>query len=374
MQDQGIHCPMIHGGLSINLKVTEKDVYFNHCCQNTDFHILDKDQPIWNNKKLIPLRNLNDSNTWSQGCWGCQSNELSSINSFRKSMLDAFGKQKNLSGPKRIDLLFDTSCNLACRICGPSDSTFWQKHLKENNIKFPTRYNDTSRTDEMIALLQTLDLSNLEQIQFCGGETLMGNNYWRVADIIASMVPNAKEKLLLGFQTNGTQPIDPRFYEIIEKFKLVKLFISIDGVNDKFEYLRWPANWSQVTENILQLREQLPVNVMYLFEETVCVLNLFYHDDVEKWIEKNFPTNRLGDPVNHSKHLANFKLELSNITKEYLDAMNEYDLKNLVPRSWQENPQQIKSMIAEINQFDKIRNQSWVRTFPEVAEFYSRYL
>jgi hypothetical protein len=68
------------------------------------------------------------------------------------------------------------------------------------------------------------------------------------------------------------------------------------------------------------------------------------------------------------------KLSLSNITQEYRDAIEPYDIKNLIRPNWEENPQQIQKMIAEVEKFDLIRNQDWRKTFPEVAEFYSRYI
>ena len=52
-------------------------------------------------------------------------------------------------------------------------------------------------------VLESLDLSNLEMVVFCGGETLMGNAYWQVAEAIADMCPHSKEKTTLSFQTNG---------------------------------------------------------------------------------------------------------------------------------------------------------------------------
>jgi pyruvate-formate lyase-activating enzyme len=372
---KNIHCPMIHNGLNIDLKRDTEAVYFNQCCQDLTSFKLEPTETLWNNKKLISIKELNNQNKWSPTCRWCEVNELSNLNSFRKSMLDKFGERRDLLGPLRIDLLFDTGCNLACRICGPESSTYWQKHLKENNISFPLRYNTKSRVNEAIELLKTLDLSNLEMLQYCGGETLMGNSYWRVSQELVNLVPHAKEKLTLGFQTNGTQPIDPRYYELIDKFHLVKILISIDGTNDRFNYLRWPADWNQVTDNILQLKEKLPTNVMFHFEETFCALNLFYHDEVGNWIKQNFPTNKVTDATTHTKHIvAHPELSLSNVTQEYRDAIEPYDIKNLIPPNWEENPQKIKEMITEVEKFDKIRNQDWRKTFPEVAEFYSRYI
>jgi sulfatase maturation enzyme AslB (radical SAM superfamily) len=284
-----------------------------------------------------------------------------------------FGEKQDLSGPQRLDLMFDIGCNLACRTCGPASSTYWQKHLSDNNILYegPSKH---SRSDEMISILRTLDLSNLKMVVFCGGETLLGAGYWDVAQAIADMMPSAKDQLTLSFQTNGTQTISQRHYELIEKFHLVKLNISLDAVGEQFEYMRWPASWSQVTDTIMSMREQLPVNVMFLIEETISIFNLFYQNRLDTWVKDNFATNRLGDVVDHTRHIAYRTYSLDNLSQEYVDSLLDTKLKSFISPNWQERPAQINHMIAEIKKFDVIRNQSWAKTFPEVAEFYKRYM
>jgi MoaA/NifB/PqqE/SkfB family radical SAM enzyme len=290
-------------------------------------------------------------------------------------MIEKFGITQNLSGPQRIDLLFDRSCNLACRICGSHSSTFWEKHLRDNNLPTRMYYNKTDNLETVFNTLKSLDLSNLEMVQFCGGETLLGNTYWKAAEIIAELVPNAKNKITLGFQTNCTQPIDEKYYKIIEKFQLVKFMLSIDSTYNRFEYFRWPANWNQVVNNIMNFREKLPVNVMFFVQEVTSCLNLFYYNEVPLWLEQNFGTNRLGDPVGYARQLVMHKnLDVNNITQEYVDALEGTNMFNVLRKNWKENPIAIKNLIAELDQFDKIRNQNWKNTFPEVAGFYSRYL
>jgi hypothetical protein len=123
------------------------------------------------------------------------------------------------------------------------------------------------------------------------------------------------------------------------------------------------------------MREKLPVNVMFVIQETACNLNLFYHDDVLSWVNSNFNSNRLGDITNYAKQLVMHKtLDINNITQEYYNALISKNMTNLLSPNWQETPQKIKEMIAEVEKFDKIRNQDWKKTFPEVANFYSRYL
>ena len=368
-----IHCPMIHGGLNINIKHVPNIMTFNQCCLSTN--LLNDSLVNWNNKNLEKIRKQNNNNIWDPGCWECERLEKTGIKSFRHSMIEKFGTKTNLSGPQRIDLLFDRSCNLACRTCDANSSTFWQKHLEDNNLKVGKYSTDKNNIEKIQKTLMTLDLINLRMVQFCGGETLLGSNYWQAAKTIAELVPDAKNNIELGFQTNGTQPIDKKYYEIIEKFKLVKFMISIDGTNDRFEYLRWPASWNQVVDNILDLREKLPSNVMFFIQETTSCLNLFYFDEVSNWVKQNFNANREGDPVDHSTQLAihNY-LEIENITQEYVDALKNRNMLRAINPNWQENPNKIKLFIKETEKFDRLRSQDWKKTFPEVAEFYARYL
>jgi sulfatase maturation enzyme AslB (radical SAM superfamily) len=272
----------------------------------------------------------------------------------------------NLSGPARIDLMFDKSCNLACRTCSTEHSTFWQKYLQQPVTP--------SHSKEMvISALKRLDLSNLRMLVFCGGETLLGQEYWDVAEWLGDNVPNAKQQLTLCFQTNGTQPIHPRNYDIIEKFFLVKLQVSLDGFGPRFEYLRWPASWSQVTDNILTLRDTVPSNVMFLVEETVSIFNLAYLHELDTWVKQNFRTNREGDPVDHTRHLAKGTFKLENCSQEYVDWTSDLPLRRYIGAGWKESSQQIQFMLNEIHKHDHMRQQQFSLIFPQVAEFYQRW-
>ena len=371
-----IHCPMIHGGLNINLKVQADTLYYNQCClSTTQLEVPGNSKLLWNSAPMQEIRKTNNENRWLDGCWQCQHLESSGLKSFRQAMIEGIGTGENLSGPKRIDLLFDRSCNLACRTCGPESSTFWEKHLKDNRLLVRETFNENQNIDTIKNILETLDLSNVEQIQFCGGETLMGNTYWKTAQLLSELIPNAKDKVLLGFQTNGTQPVNEKYYELIEKFKLVKLMISIEGTHNRFNYLRWPADWNQVVDNILNLREKLPGNVMFFVQECTSNLNLFYFNEVGNWFKNNFETNRFGDQVDHTTQLASHPyLNVNTITQEYIDAIKDTAVFKFISPNWKENPAKIKEFIRETEKFDQLRGQNWKKTFPEVTNFYSRYL
>lgn len=373
---KNIFCPMIHGGLNINLKSQDNSLGFNQCCLSSGRLQAPQDiDLLWQHESLREKRETNKKNVWLDECWECERVENAGIKSFRQSMIEGLGIQENPSGPQRIDLLFDRGCNLACRTCGPESSTFWIKHLKDNGLPVNVDSGPNKNIDTIRKVLTTLDLSNLKQIQFCGGETLMGNTYWAAAELIAELVPDAHEKILLSFQTNGTQPIEKKYYDIIEKFKLVKLMLSIDGINDRFDYLRWPASWSQVADNIFTIRENSPSNVMFYVQECTSNLNLYYFNEVSDWVKHNFDQNRFGDKNDHSTQLAmHAYLDVNNITQEYFDALQGTEMSKFISNNWQENPDRIRRFIRQTEKFDGFRKQDWKKTFPEVANFYSRYI
>ena len=368
-----IHCPMIHGGINIDLKANSQLGYNQCCLSTTPLTFVKNDKVDWHSTVLTDNRVTNNREQWLPGCWECERLEKVGEKSFRQAMIEKFGVKENLSGPQRIDLLFDRSCNLACRSCGPRSSTLWTKHLKDNHIEF-IEFPQVDNVERIKNILQNLNLENVRMIQFCGGETLLGNTYWETAKFLAEIIPDAKHKVELGFQTNCTQSIDPRWFEVIDKFQLVKLMLSIDGIGDKFEYLRWPADWNKTVDNLFHLRESLPSNVMFVVQETTSCLNLFYYNEVRNWVRKNFNANREGDPVDHSTQLVMHQyLDVRNITQEYMDALSGRPEANTIGKNWQENPSRIQLFINQTEKFDKIRNQDWKKTFPEVAEFYRRY-
>lgn len=365
-----LYCSIIHSGLELNFK--GKSATANSCCLRKDKFAVDTTTNFWNDQKFIPLRNINKQNVWAQGCENCRSLETAGHESFRTGMNNGLtGTKLDVVGPKRIDLMFDISCNLACRTCNTYSSSFWQKHLKEHNL-WDKPVATMQRHDDVVAALEKLDLSELQMLVFCGGETLLGQSYWNIASWLAD---NAKpEQLTLCFQTNGTQPIHPKYHELISKFRLVKLHVSLDGVGNRFEYLRWPASWNQVVDNLMQIRDTAPSNVMFHIEETVSIFNLYYSQELEHWAANNFSANREGDVTNHGKHIANGMFNPAQCTQEYVDAMQGHQHRHLIPKNWKENPSYISTMMGEIKKIDAFRKQSFEQTFPEVAGFYARYL
>jgi sulfatase maturation enzyme AslB (radical SAM superfamily) len=363
---------MIHGGLYLN--VEDSVTWVEACCLRPNDYEIDPKKPFWPIQQMADLRDRNLRGQWDSGCDACRYPENTGMLSMRQGMnrgLGIFG-QRDLSGPARIDIQFDISCNLACRTCGPHASSFWQHHLRsvgESNL--PIKISRGS--SQVIQALSTLDLSHLRQVVFCGGETLLGQEYWDIARWITQHTPRADQNLTLCFQTNGTQGISDKNFDVIQGCKLVKLQVSIDGIGPKFQYLRWPASWSSVCANLLDLRSRLPGNVMFLVEQTISIFNVLDLDDVDHWVEETFNLHSHWDRVDCTRHLAQGIFNISNASEELMHKLHHRSLDSLLPSQWREDPASISHMISEIKKFDHYRQQSFQQTFPEVWQCFRRF-
>ena len=60
----------------------------------------------------------------------------------------------------------------------------------------------------------------------------------------------------------------------ISEFQWVDIMFSIDGIEDKFEYQRFPAKWDEVNDNIDSFIKYQKENVSYGVCSTMKILNL----------------------------------------------------------------------------------------------------
>jgi len=367
------YCPSIHGGISINLTKDGRGVV-KPCCEifMPMVYIDSLTQPIFDHPEFLKRKQANDQNQWDQGCNGCRAIEESGGYSYRQSQIDRFGTSNNKEHLAVLDLMYDTSCNLACRTCGPASSTYWQKHLKDNNIKLPAIQPQSHQnlSNTVLNTILTQRIKTVDQVKLSGGEPLMNPGYWNLLEQMINQMPGVFTNSELHVQTNGTHSLSKVHQNIFSKFRLVRISFSIDGIQSQFEYLRWPALWSQATDNILKMRDTAPSNVMFNFEETISIFNLFNRHRLPEWIANNIPTNRDGDPVIYNMHLAHGDFSVQNLSNEYAAAINY----KFLPNNFVENHNNICAMIDKINQFDNLRQQNWLHAFPELAEFYIRFI
>lgn len=215
------------------------------------------------------------------------------------------------------------TCNLACTLCGPGASSRWRAELGHET--FPD-------TDPDIDV-QDCDFSNLEHVTFTGGEPLLNRSTLEILQRLDSRVS-------VQLHSNTTVLPSEEYLTEFARFSNIIVMFSVDDIEQQFEYLRWPARWSDAAANMLWFRENCPDNVMFAVNTVVSLLNSDTHLRVQAWVQRHFPTNRSGVPivcnVNESNGLLNRKQVIdSRDPVEYLDSL------------------------------DRRRNTNWRKTFPD---------
>jgi hypothetical protein len=181
------------------------------------------------------------------------------------------------------------------------------------------------------------------------------------------------DQVSLSYNTNGTQQPSRAAVELWQQAKLVKLYFSIDGTGDSFEYIRWPADWNKTTTNLLNLKQTMPSNVMFGFNVTIGCYNIFEIADVLTWFKYNYSTNRESDPCDFVYQIAkNFDPKfLSKTAKsaamEHLGQYPEFQgivqhLKNFINYS-------VPDWFKQLDVIDQRRGTNWKQTL-KVGKYY----
>ena len=157
---------------------------------------------------------------------------------------------QTLTHPIDIHVDLGNFCNLACKMCNPrASSTIASQHVKWG-LEASRQYlgTDWTRNTEVWNSFkqQLLEIPDLNNIHFMGGETLLTP---RFEDLVDAMIEAKRWDLCFSFVTNGSV-FKPELIQKLSKFKRVGIEFSIETVDDHNAYQRQGTNTQQVLENI----------------------------------------------------------------------------------------------------------------------------
>jgi MoaA/NifB/PqqE/SkfB family radical SAM enzyme len=181
--------------------------------------------------------------------------------------------------PVHIDIKFGNLCNLKCRICSSINSNAWV--TEEIALYGKADSNTTSAwiepespiwndLEQMIPTLETLYLS--------GGEPLLLKHHWKFLDKCFEM--QRSDQIEIRYITNGTISVTDTQLETWSKFKKIRLLVSIDDIEERFEYQRYPAKWNTVKENLLKFKEIQNIEIGIVC--SVSIFNVYYLPELIK--------------------------------------------------------------------------------------------
>lgn len=312
------------------------------------------------------------------------------------------------------DLRLGNKCNLACRSCGPGDSDQWiedyakldggeDAELVDFNYYGEKKYSALKNTKTKKWQLLTNDfnwatqtdfLKTVEEnpatnrLYFTGGEPTVVKEH---IDLVERLVEQGKAKdIVLEYNSNMTG-IPKRLMSAWPHFKRIQIGFSIDGMNEQFEYLRYPGRWAAVQKTVRQANKliEADTNLVASLTPTVSVYNVLHmqklmtwcFEELPDWFIKTMPCHILKGPA-----FMNLNVLPYDVRQPIADSWEEFALQlgtkyghpgEVSQNEWRglidqlrdkDNIGDLTKFLHESDRMDVIRGTNWRTTFPEIAE------
>ena len=233
------------------------------------------------NPLLLSIRQSTQQNQRHAECVNCWNHE------------DAGGLSRRLNGRsrvedyqgvklKRLDYTTQNICNLACIHCSSYSSSLWAKLNNDDRA-------ESAGYQDKIALLDRVDISEIQHIHFTGGEPLMTREHYKVLSLVrdAGRLPQVSTS----YNTNATVLPDAEVLELWQQMRQVTLVLSIDAIGAAAEIVRWPCVWAEVDRVVQQLvaLKNHNTNISITFNVSVANYNFLELADIADWITKVAP-------------------------------------------------------------------------------------
>lgn len=325
--------------------------------------------------EILQLKHDLLSGKRADGCRRCWADEDGGLLSKRQIDYAEIFKDKitSLDSYKILSITFGNSCNLTCRTCTSYYSSGWIVPETKLQTKFPAieiyKHHKFYQDNKFIESI-LVSFKNVVQIDFAGGETFISGTKAHL-EFLDYFIQQGADNISLRYVTNGTIFPNNEFWQRWKKFKSLEIQLSVDGTEQQFDYLRYPADWQTVLHNINLYKQQeitkLTVN------HTISNLNVFYLPEFVIWCIKN----KLGRPhfnlVEAPSHY-NIKSLPGTIKQAVADKLLKYNLKNIVEYMNQEDLTSNFDFFLEwTDELDLQRNQSYFDIFPEFGKIINDY-
>jgi len=320
---------------NINIVAYQNNVSISPCCLAP----VSKTQVVdfIDNTYLASFRQQIQKGEFPVGCSACQQAESAGLTSRRIGSNQWYkdnGLDNNQLELVRMDYWTGDTCNLACVICGPNNSSVWKQEL---GLPIELQKSTTNK------FWHDIQLDQIKFIHFNGGEPLLSKEHVRLLEAVPD-----KSQVHINYNTNGTVLPTQYLLDLWAKFKLVQLDFSIDDIKQRFQYQRYPAIWQQVVDNLNWFVEHAPHNCMFAINTSVGVLNFYNLNNLDQWLLQNFRTSRFTDPVEYRQQF----------TAGIFSLKNAHSRKN--------------DIVAALNKIDQRRGTDWKKTFPELLEDWNK--
>jgi radical SAM protein with 4Fe4S-binding SPASM domain len=356
---------------------------------NTLIEIVNSDR-----MKQLRLNMLNEKET--SICEYCYKHEAMGSHSFRSfgfefysdridDYLTATTEDGSLTEFKMeyFDIRFSNLCNFKCRTCGSEFSSSWGI---EERAFVPDHYTIIHANKGKPDLLNQIlpHIKHMKVAYFAGGEPLINEEHYI---LLEEMLRQGRTDVELRYNSNVSsfKFKDKDIVSLWKQFKTVVVSASIDHYGDKAEYIRHGTKWEEVEDN-LRIIQSLS-HVQYAMNSVLSIFNYltlkeFYTYLIDKQLltpkESGWSIYKAQTPSYYcaTSLPKELKIEAKRKTEELLVYMRQNNIthqQDEVARciafaeaedTWEANKEQFRHLTL---QRDKLRNENFTTTFPELA-------
>jgi len=384
-------CRQLSNGYKINVQGNK--LLWSPCC------FYSKKTDLSNTVELKKdMEYAHSATGWLPECSSCKTMEESGVD-ILKPRLNA---NHSISADSidgdcvNLEISFDTKCNAACLSCGSYCSTTWAKFEKKHNLNLHTSpktiqlnnsferkiaegiykiklsEDDTDTSDVLFRkLISTVPLDKLESIFIMGGEPFYTKSHIKMLRHLKEVHPDLS-KVSIRYQSNGSIYPSDEVLKLWEDYKFIIYSASLDGVGERFNYLRWPLKWYRCDPIIKRLMNE--TTALLHVNCTISPLNVLYIKDLEDWLKDNIPLSkfRIKDSmVRPNACLGTMDLRYANHKlreKVFHNYGDDHDISKMF--SNMDVYDDASPMFKYVEQIDKIRRLDWRKTFPDVVDCY----
>lgn len=355
------YCPDLYQNLFVQ-KVNENQVQLGHCCvsklseptDQIDFHHTYLKQ---NREQYLHTQELPDA------CSHCIRAEGIGLASRRTNHLKADWHPVEFR-MRNLDYNCDNICNLKCIMCSSYYSSAWI----EDEIKLGRKVEPRIKPTKHNNLIYTLDANSIHNLYFNGGEPLMTRDHINVLNHI--IAAGAAHQVAVNYSSNGTFGITDELKFIWSQFRKVNIGFSIDAAHEVYEFVRYPANWAEVSANLIEYRQHASDRFTQSIQVTIGLHNVLYFDQLYQWAQDHgYRVAIQGDTLGTNQlSLLNFPVQHKSVLMEYLLALPDSDAKDSLINLSHHITGGNARWIAWLDQLDAIRGTDWRTTLSRVND------
>jgi len=192
-----------------------------------------------------------------------------------------------------VSISFDNLCNLKCITCFGTNSSQLALESTDKKMKkiwLSVQKQGPKKTEFAKRFLSEREISTL-RIEVLGGEPLINPALYNFLDWL-SIQPYAKQTRV-NITTNGTT-YDERIEKYVENFDMVNIQMSVDGIDDVYEYIRFGASFDTFKDtlnkfHLLKNKIKEPDRINLGFCYTLSWMNSLHIEKFFNWLYTNYP-------------------------------------------------------------------------------------